>query len=77
MTSSRLPTRAWATETKLSRLRSAPSRRFSVRTCAQPFGNTLSVNRYPEAIREFGYMRVRPSEPNALDSVANVYLISG
>ena len=38
----------------------------------------LSLGRYPEAIREFeANTRLAPREPNALDSLAEAYLISG
>jgi tetratricopeptide (TPR) repeat protein/TolB-like protein len=38
----------------------------------------LAHGRYPEAVREFeAYVRLQPKEPNALDSLAEAYLISG
>ena len=38
----------------------------------------LDIGRYPDAIREFeAYTRLAPREPNALDSLAEAYLISG
>ena len=38
----------------------------------------LALGRYPEAVREFeAYVRLLPKEPNALDSLAEAYLIGG
>ncbi len=38
----------------------------------------LAEARYPEAIREFEtYVRLRPHEPNPLDSLAEAYLVAG
>ena len=47
--------------------------------CTTRYGNFwLSAGRYTEAIHEFEeYVRLRPSEPNPLDSLAERLLISG
>jgi tetratricopeptide (TPR) repeat protein len=47
-----------------------------------PFRNVagytyLALGRYPEAVREFEAYVLLPNEPNALDSLAEAYLIGG